>query len=128
VSILLMLWIYEALRSDSLSWYDIPTKFHDHPFRHSSIIKDITSAILETTVLVLLIRGVYKMHRLDGLRWHYKHTKFHKDRFKRSKVALGENMYTYRLRTTHADSRSHKPTFFQNKESRPKKKVEVGRT
>jgi hypothetical protein len=37
--------IYEGLHSDILWWHDIPTKFYEDLFRHSSNIKVITASI-----------------------------------------------------------------------------------
>jgi hypothetical protein len=52
---------YEVRRLDDLRWHGIHTKFHDDPFRNSSVIEITTSTILEATVLVLLMRGIYKL-------------------------------------------------------------------
>jgi hypothetical protein len=40
--------------------FEIPTKFNEVLFRHSSKIKVITTAILEAATLVLLMGGFYK--------------------------------------------------------------------
>jgi hypothetical protein len=46
-----------SIRCDGLWWHDIPTKFHQNWFRHSSNYV-ITATVLEATVLVLLMRDL----------------------------------------------------------------------
>jgi hypothetical protein len=53
--VLLIEEIYEVRHWNSLSWHDIPTKFHDDRFRHLSNIIN-TATIWEAVMLVLTDR------------------------------------------------------------------------
>jgi hypothetical protein len=95
-------------RSGDLRWHGMQTMSHDDRFRHSSNIKDITSA----KVLVLLMGGIYDICHWDGLI----HIKFHKNGSDIRKL-IGGNTYRHTDRKMISQAYFH---FFQTRESRLK--------